>query len=82
VHLLLPIVLLYAQFIQHSATARTDAEHIGRAGIPGRADLPPKPDRVCKRFKFYVRKANLPERYSHLSPEVLGKAMEETFGRS
>jgi integrase len=83
-------------------------------------DLPPKPDRVSKRFKFYVRKAKLPERerlsfhnlrhttgswlamqgvpmriiqqilghstiqvterYSHLSPEVLGKAMEETFG--
>jgi len=83
-------------------------------------DLPPKPDRVSKRFKFYVRKAKLPERerlsfhnlrhttgswlamqgvpmrviqqilghstiqvterYSHLSPEVLGKAVEETFG--
>ena len=80
----------------------------------------PKPDRVSKRFKFYVRKAKLSNReelsfhscrhttgswlsmqgvplrviseilghsntqvtemYSHLSPEVMGRAMEETFG--
>ena len=80
----------------------------------------PKPDRVSKRFKFYVRKAKLPgreelsfhscrhttgswlsmqgvplrviseilghsntqvtEMYSHLSPEVMDRAMEETFG--
>jgi integrase len=80
----------------------------------------PKPDRVSKRFKFYVRKAKLSKReelsfhscrhttgswlsmqgvplrviseilghsntqvtemYSHLSPEVMGRAMEETFG--
>jgi len=81
---------------------------------------PVKPDRVSKRFKFYVRKAKLPGReelsfhscrhttgswlsmqgvplrviseilghsstqvtevYSHLSPEVMDRAMEETFG--
>lgn len=81
---------------------------------------PLKPDRVTKRFKFYVRKAKLKdrerisfhnlrhttgswlamqgvpmrviseilghsntqvtERYSHLSPDVLDQAMEETFG--
>jgi len=80
----------------------------------------PKPDRVSKRFKFYVRKAKLSNReelsfhscrhttgswlsmqgvplrviseilghsntqvtemYSHLSPEVMDRAMEETFG--
>jgi site-specific recombinase XerD len=80
----------------------------------------PKPDRVSKRFKFYVRTAKLPNRkdlsfhscrhttgswlsmqgvplrviseilghsntqvtemYSHLSPEVMDRAMEETFG--
>lgn len=80
----------------------------------------PKPARVSKRFKFYVRKANLAnqedlsfhscrhttgswlsmqgvplrviseilghsstqvtEMYSHLSPEVMDRAMEETFG--
>jgi len=80
----------------------------------------PKPDRVSKRFKFYVRKAKLSgredlsfhscrhttgswlsmqgvplrviseilghsntqvtEMYSHLSPEVMDRAMEETFG--
>ncbi|MCS3632649.1 integrase [Salinibacter ruber] len=80
----------------------------------------PKPDRVSKRFKFYVRKAKLSDReklsfhscrhttgswlsmqgvplrviseilghsntqvtemYSHLSPEVMDRAMEETFG--
>lgn len=79
----------------------------------------PKPDRVSKRFKFYVRKAKLSDReelsfhscrhttgswlsmqgvplrviseilghsntqvtemYSHLSPEVMDRAMEETF---
>jgi integrase len=83
---------------------------------------PPKPDRVSKRFKFYVRKAKLRDReelsfhscrhttgswlsmqgvplrviseilghsntqvtemYSHLSPEVMDRAMEETFGGS
>jgi len=83
---------------------------------------PPKPDRVSKRFKFYVRKAKLSDReelsfhscrhttgswlsmqgvplrviseilghsntqvtemYSHLSPEVMDRAMEETFGTS
>ncbi|MCS4180183.1 integrase [Salinibacter ruber] len=82
----------------------------------------PKPDRVSKRFKFYVRKAKLSDReelsfhscrhttgswlsmqgvplrviseilghsstqvtemYSHLSPEVMDRAMEETFGGS
>jgi len=82
----------------------------------------PKPDRVSKRFKFYVRKAKLSgreelsfhscrhttgswlsmqgvplrviseilghsntqvtEMYSHLSPEVMDRAMEETFGGS
>jgi integrase len=81
---------------------------------------PPKPDRVSKRFKFYVRKAKLSgrkelsfhscrhttgswlsmqgvplrviseilghsstqvtEMYSHLSPDVMDRAMEETFG--
>ncbi|WP_263835316.1 tyrosine-type recombinase/integrase [Salinibacter sp.] len=81
---------------------------------------PPKPDRVSKRFKFYVRKAKLADRedlkfhscrhttgawltmqgvplrviseilghsstqvtemYSHLSPDVMDRAMEETFG--
>lgn len=80
----------------------------------------PKPDRVSKRFKFYVRKAKLSRRkdlsfhscrhttgswlsiqgvplrviseilghsstqvtemYSHLSPDVMDRAMEETFG--
>jgi len=80
----------------------------------------PKPDRVSKRFKFYVRKAKLADReqlsfhscrhttgswlsmqgvplrviseilghsntqvtemYSHLSPDVMDRAMEETFG--
>jgi site-specific recombinase XerD len=80
----------------------------------------PKPDRVSKRFKFYVREAGLSDReelsfhscrhttgswlsmqgvplrviseilghsstqvtemYSHLSPEVMDRAMEETFG--
>jgi site-specific recombinase XerD len=80
----------------------------------------PQPDRVSKRFKFYVRKARLSDReelsfhscrhttgsrlsmqgvplrviseilghsntqvtemYSHLSPEVMDRAMEETFG--
>lgn len=80
----------------------------------------PKPDRVSKRFKFYVRKAKLSDReelsfhscrhttgswlsmqgvplrviseilghsstqvtemYSHLSPDVMDRAMEETFG--
>ena len=79
-----------------------------------------KPNRASKRFKFFVRKAKLPERerlrlhslrhtagswlamrgvpmrviqailghstvqvterYSHLQPEVMGKAMEEAFG--
>ena len=83
-------------------------------------DNPPKPDRVSKRFKFYVRKAKLSDRkklsfhscrhttgswlsmqgvplrviseilghsntqvtemYSHLSPDVMDRAMEETFG--
>jgi integrase len=83
---------------------------------------PPKPDRVSKRFKFYVRKAKLSDReelsfhscrhttgswlsmqgvplrviseilghsntqvtemYSHLSPDVMDRAMEETFGGS
>ena len=82
----------------------------------------PKPDRVSKRFKFYVRKAKLSDReelsfhscrhttgswlsmqgvplrviseilghsntqvtemYSHLSPDVMDRAMEETFGGS
>jgi integrase len=82
----------------------------------------PKPDRVSKRFKFYVRKAKLSDReelsfhscrhttgswlsmqgvplrviseilghsntqvtemYSHLSPEVMDRAMEETFSGS
>jgi integrase len=81
---------------------------------------PPKPDRVSKRFKFYVRKAKLSDReelsfhscrhttgswlsmqgvplrviseilghantqvtemYSHLTPDVMDRAMEETFG--
>jgi integrase len=81
----------------------------------------PKPDRVSKRFKFYVRKAGLSDReelsfhscrhttgswlsmqgvplrviseilghtstqvtemYSHLSPDVMDRAMEETFGK-
>jgi integrase len=81
---------------------------------------PPKPDRVSRRFKFYVRKAKLPnadrlsfhscrhtfcswlsmkdvpirkiselaghsstavtEVYSHLQPESLERAMNETFG--
>jgi integrase len=81
---------------------------------------PIKPDRATKRFKFFVRKAKLPQRqrlrfhslrhtagswlamrgvpmriiqailghssigvteqYSHLQPEVMGKAMEEAFG--
>ena len=80
----------------------------------------PQPDRVSKRFKFYVRKAKLSDReelsfhflrhttgsrlsmqgvplrviseilghsntqvtemYSHFSPEVMDRAMEETFG--
>ena len=84
-------------------------------------DEPPKEDRVTKRFKFYVRKAELEdkedlkfhscrhttgswlsmqgvplriiseilghsstqvtEKYSHLQPEVLERAMDETFGR-
>jgi integrase len=83
-------------------------------------DVPPKPDRVSKRFKFFVEKAKLPdrdrisfhslrhstaswlamkgipmrviqsilghstiqvtERYSHLSPDMLGKAMDAAFG--
>ena len=82
----------------------------------------PKPDRVSKRFKFYIRKAKLSDReelsfhscrhttgswlsmqgvplrviseilghsntqvtemYSHLSPDVMDRAMEETFGGS
>ncbi|PSQ79820.1 MAG: site-specific integrase, partial [Bacteroidetes bacterium QS_1_63_11] len=82
----------------------------------------PKPDRISKRFKFYVRKAKLSDReelsfhscrhttgswlsmqgvplrviseilghsntqvtemYSHLSPDVMDRAMEETFGGS
>jgi len=82
----------------------------------------PKPDRVSKRFKFYVRKAGLSDRdnlsfhscrhttgswlsmqgvplrviseilghsntqvtemYSHLSPDVMDRAMDETFGKS
>ena len=86
------------------------------------SDDVPKPDRVSKRFKFYVRKAKLSNReelsfhscrhttgswlsmqgvplrviseilghsntqvtemYSHLSPEVMDRAMEETFGGS
>jgi integrase len=85
-------------------------------------DSVPKPDRVSKRFKFYVRKAKLSDReelsfhscrhttgswlsmqgvplrviseilghsstqvtemYSHLSPDVMDRAMEETFGSS
>jgi integrase len=80
----------------------------------------PKPDRVSKRFKFYVRKAGLSDReelsfhscrhttgswlsmqdvarrviseilgnsstqvtekYSHLNPDVMERAMDETFG--
>lgn len=83
-------------------------------------DEQPKPDRVSKRFKFYVRKAKLEDRedlsfhscrhttgswlsmqgvpmrviseilghsntqvteiYSHLQPEVMERAMDETFG--
>jgi len=85
-------------------------------------DEVPKPDRVSKRFKFFVRKAGLSdqeelsfhscrhttgswlsmqgvplrviseilghsstqvtEKYSHLSPDVMDRAMEETFGSS
>jgi len=88
--------------------------------IDANDDLP-KPDRVTKRFKFYVRKAKLEDReelsfhscrhttgswlsmqgvplrviseilghsstqvtekYSHLQPEVMERAMDETFGR-
>jgi integrase len=88
----------------------------------GANDDVPKPDRVSKRFKFYVRKAGLSDReelsfhscrhttgswlsmqgvplrviseilghsstqvtemYSHLSPDVMDRAMEETFGGS
>lgn len=84
-------------------------------------DEPPKPDRVTKRFKHYVRKAELEdkedlkfhstrhttgswlsmqgvplrviseilghsstqvtEKYSHLQPEIMERAMDETFGR-
>jgi integrase len=87
--------------------------------VDGNDDVP-KPDRVSKRFKFYVRKAKLKNReelsfhscrhttgswlsmqgvpirviseilghsstqvteiYSHLSPDVMDRAMEETFG--
>jgi integrase len=86
--------------------------------LTDRRGLPVKPDRISKRFKFFVRKAKLDERfhfhslrhttaswlamrgvpmrviqgilghssvsvtemYSHLSPEVMDKAMGETFG--
>jgi len=100
--------------------------HEERQPIPGDPvfldanDDPPKPDRVSKRFKFYVRKAKLEDReelsfhscrhttgswlsmqgvplrviseilghsstqvtekYSHLQPEVMERAMDETFG--
>lgn len=125
-HLLLPIVLRFPAFcFRHSSFStpplreRTGSTLGPPVFLDGR-DLPPKPSRMSKRFKFYVRKAKLPERerlsfhnlrhttgswlamqgvpmrviqqilghstiqvterYSHLSPEVLVKAMEETFG--
>jgi integrase len=100
----------------HEERRPDGGEHVFRDG-EGRNI---KPNRASKRFKFFVRKAKLPERerlrlhslrhtagswlamrgvpmrviqailghstvqvterYSHLQPEVMGKAMEEAFG--